>query len=145
MEKIILLLFLSLTEFIAISQEKVDSVTNCCTNDALPGKDEDGRPASFQGGYLVYQRWLQKQLNTKEKILNENHLQGKCLFRFLIDTTGRITDLQFCSMKGTLGETIIRDIYAQSPLWEPAISTKRGKVSQWYCQSINFQFGQSVD
>jgi hypothetical protein len=145
MKKILLFLFLCPTVFVAFAQEKADTVTNCCNKDTLTANSEDGRSASFPGGYPVYSRWLQKCFDSKEKILNGSNLQGKCLFRFLVDTTGRITDIQFCSMKGTLAETVIRDIFSKSPLWEPAVSNKRGKVPQTFCQSIDFQFGESKD
>lgn len=145
MKKTLLLLFFCLNLTLIYSQQQADTIKSCCSKDTLSGTGETGLEASFPGGSPAYFRWLRKSINSMEKLLSARRLQGNCLFKFLIDTTGRILEIQFCSMNGTLGETVVREIFAASPLWRPAISDKRGKVSVWFCQNISFTYGRIDD
>jgi hypothetical protein len=143
MKRIILLLFICFTLIKTYSQEKTDSIKSCCNKDSLLNKGEDGLEARFPGGDPAFHRWLNKSFTSRYEMLEGSGLQGNCMFKFLIDTTGKITEIQFCSMKGTLAETVVREIFAKSPLWQPAVSTKRGRVTQWFCQNLIFQYGLS--
>ena len=141
---ILLVLFVSNR---AYSQAQSDTLNNCCDkkDEALNMKSEDGTPASFPGGQGGWYRWLSKRRHSKEKQLQESKIHGKCHFEFLIDTSGKVTDLKFCSMQGTLAETVIRDILDIAPVWRPAFSYKRGKVVQSFCQTLTFGFGESEE
>jgi hypothetical protein len=140
MKKNSLFLFFIMIMIDSYSQNKQDTANKCCEKNVEASESEAGTPASFPGGEFGFRKWLGKSVDIKRKKLGEINLQGKCLFTFNIDTSGRLLNLQFCSRQGTTEESVIRDIFDKCPLWKPAISYKRGKVAQSFCQSIDFGF-----
>lgn len=141
MKKAFILFCLVTTVIWVHAQEEEDTTQRCCKNNTF-SKGEEGTPASFPGGIAVYKRWLDKGLDSKknQELMEINKLKVQYTFRFTIDTSGRVSELQFCSRGNDLAEAIIKDVFSKSPLWQPAISKSRGKVSQSLCQTIFFDF-----
>lgn len=128
------------------AQHQIDSITNCCPGNTF-SETEEGTNASFPNGQIAYRRWLEKWLGSRfnKQLIEENALQGKCTFKLTVDTSGKIAEIEFCSMKNTIAEKVVRDIFSKSPLWNPAFSKSRGKISQSFCQTIFFEFGKKEE
>jgi hypothetical protein len=136
MRYIMMLFLLFLLTEDAFSQALRDSTKNCCDTTT---NNKEGISAKFPGGNEVWRRWFYKWLYSKKFKVEESNLRGKCQHNFLIDTSGKIIEVNFCSMQGTYAETIIRYILSQSPLWEAAIDKNGMKIQQRLCQTISFE------
>ncbi|MBK6935787.1 MAG: hypothetical protein IPH18_02055 [Chitinophagaceae bacterium] len=111
---------------------------SCECKTLMIDEDEDGTPAEFPGGPIKYRKWILKQLEESEKEIEASEVRGNCKFSFVIDTSGKVTNIKICTLSNTYAEVLIRRIYAQSPLWKPAVSTTNGKTEQKICQTIVF-------
>lgn len=114
-----------------------DSLVCRCMTSSLE-KSEDGIPAEFPGGSIKYRKWIEKNLEESEDEINASGVNGKCEFSFVIDTSGKVSNLKICTLSNTYAEVIIRRIYALSPNWKPAVSVKKEKKEQKFCQTIVF-------
>lgn len=80
--------------------------------------------AQFPGGPLAWQRFIQRAINSRLDEFTESDY-GTCTVHFIVDTEGRVSEVQALDMKGTkLAEIAVNSI-RKGPRWTPALQNGR--------------------
>lgn len=112
------------------------------TPDGTPDEEEsffltaEAMP-SFQGGDLSdFRKWVQERVR-KPETASENGIQGRVFVSFVIDTLGRLTDIEVLrSPDQALSDETVR-VIKSSPRWEPGRLGDR-KVRIRYTLPVDF-------
>lgn len=88
---------------------------------------------SFPGGTVAWLRYLDKYISSSMGRINRF---GMCVVRFVVDTSGRVSDVKALTLQGTtLAKIAIKSI-VDGPNWVPALQHGR-KVKSYMMQSVN--------
>ncbi|PJJ58863.1 TonB family protein [Hymenobacter chitinivorans DSM 11115] len=78
------------------------------------------RPARFIGGPAALQQWLDTNIRYPALALR-NQVEGHSRVQFVVDATGRVTNVQVLKALGAgVEETVVRTL-TRMPAWEPAV------------------------
>lgn len=75
--------------------------------------------ASFPGGPDAWTKYVQRSVEANLDEFTESDF-GTCIVRFVVDKTGKVSDVQATTMKGTKLEEIATNIIRRGPNWIPA-------------------------
>ncbi|MEO8820085.1 MAG: energy transducer TonB [Ginsengibacter sp.] len=78
------------------------------------------KEAAFRGGLGAWQRYITSRLMPNIKKFTESDY-GTCVVRFIIDTDGKVSDVQATTMQGSALAKIAVDAVAHGPKWTPAM------------------------
>lgn len=84
-------------------------------------------PPRFRGGDIRrFERWIDRKIEKiYPRLAHESDIAGRIVVSFVIDTTGRLTQIQvFQNPDRSLTDKAIR-ILEQSPRWKPGLSGGR--------------------
>lgn len=92
----------------------------------------------FQGQDLNgFRKWVQQRIRPSKTVL-DNGIRGRVVVTFVIDTTGRLTQIQILqSPDRSLSDEVIR-VLKRSPRWEPGRQLDR-KVPVKFCIPVDFR------
>ncbi|HEU5053165.1 MAG TPA: energy transducer TonB [Hanamia sp.] len=90
--------------------------------DSLFTREE--KEASFRGGAQAWLRYITGKLTSNIDKFSEKDY-GTCVVRFIIDTTGKVRDVQATTMKGTMLAYIAVEAIKNGPKWIPAMQYGR--------------------
>ena len=80
--------------------------------------------ASFPGGLRAWQVYISKQINSHVNELSDKDY-GTCIVRFIIDTDGKVSDVQATTMQGSTLAYIAVAAIKRGPKWIPAMQYGR--------------------
>ena len=90
--------------------------------DSLFTREE--KEASFPGGLGAWQAYISKQINSHANDLTDKDY-GTCIVRFIIDTDGKVSDVQATTMQGSTLAYIAVAAIKRGPKWIPAMQYGR--------------------
>lgn len=94
--------------------------------DVVAKVDEE---ASFPGGPRAWQKYIAQQITNHLDVLGKKDY-GTCKLKFIVDSTGRISDVEATTMKKTKLAQIAVAAIENGPMWIPA--QKDGKPVNAY-------------
>jgi protein TonB len=133
MKKIYFAFLLCLFTIIKV-QAQSDSTTTKSDDEKVYTKAEID--ATFPGGNAAWNKYINNIIqDEKDKFIEADY--GTCVVKFIVDKTGRVSDVKATTMKGTkLAELAVKAI-EQGPNWIPAQQNVRYVTS--YClQPVTF-------
>jgi protein TonB len=90
--------------------------------DSLFTREE--KEASFPGGARAWQTYISKQIKAHANELSDKDY-GTCIVRFIIDTDGKVSDVQATTMQGSTLAYIAVAAVKRGPKWIPAMQYGR--------------------
>lgn len=108
---------------------------NDSTNNAILDKVEV--EASFPGGTQAWVRYISNAIKDNIKKFKRSDY-GTCIIRFIVDTKGRVSDVEVTTMKKSRLAKIAIDAISNGPRWNPA--QQNGKfVNAYRLQPVTLQ------
>jgi antitoxin component YwqK of YwqJK toxin-antitoxin module len=80
-----------------------------------------GISASYPGGDVAWTKYISDRLIRNYNKLIRDQQTGTCWVRFMIDTDGKIRNVQATTMQGSTLAKIAVDIISNGPKWKPAM------------------------
>ena len=93
--------------------------------------------AQFPGGPAAWQRYVTKAISAHLDEFGEGDY-GTCVVRFIVDKTGKVSDVQATTMKGTKLAEIAVNAIRNGPNWTPAQQNGR-QVNAYRLQPVTLQ------
>jgi protein TonB len=93
--------------------------------------------ASFPGGPTAWTKYVQKAIEADVDEFTESDY-GTCLVKFIVDKTGKVSNVEATTMKGSKLAEVATNIIRKGPNWIPAEQNGR-KVNAYRLQPITLQ------
>jgi protein TonB len=93
--------------------------------------------ASFPGGLQAWSRYVSRAITSHIDEFSESDY-GTCVVRFIVDRTGKVSDVQATTMKGTKLAEIAVNAIRNGPKWIPAQQNGR-QVNAYRLQPVTLQ------
>jgi protein TonB len=93
--------------------------------------------ASFPGGLAAWSRYVTKAIQSHIDEFSEGDY-GTCVVRFIVDKTGKVSDVQATTMKGTKLAEVAVNAIRNGPNWTPAQQNGR-YVNAYRLQPVTLQ------
>lgn len=93
--------------------------------------------ASFPGGLQAWARYVTKAIQSHIDEFSESDY-GTCVVRFIVDKTGKVSDVQATTLKGTKLAEIAVNAIRNGPKWVPAQQNGR-MVNAYRLQPVTLQ------
>jgi len=93
--------------------------------------------ASFPGGLAAWGRYVQRAISAHIDEFSESDY-GTCIVRFIVDKTGKVSDVQATTLKGTKLAEIAVNAIRNGPNWIPAQQNGR-MVNAYRLQPVTLQ------
>jgi protein TonB len=90
--------------------------------------------AKFPGGPEAWQRYIQKAISSQLDEFAEGDY-GTCTVKFIVDVTGRVSNVTALTMRGTRLAEISVNTIRKGPNWTPALQNGRF-VNAWRVQPV---------
>jgi len=108
-------IFFSLAVF---SQNSLSADSVVSVNDVIWTKTEI--EASFPGGGEAWNKFMFRVMKKNIDTLTDEGKSGTCRVKFIVDTTGKVSNVETLNMKGSVLARIVVDAIATGPKWIPA-------------------------
>jgi protein TonB len=93
--------------------------------------------AQFPGGPAAWQRYVTRAIQAQlDEFTDADY--GTCVVRFIVDKTGKVSDVQATTMKGTKLAEIAVNAIRNGPNWTPAQQNGR-YVNAYRLQPVTLQ------
>jgi protein TonB len=115
--KLFLPAFFILFALPAFSQNSLSADTVVSMNDVIWTKTEI--EASFPGGEEEWNKFMFKVLKKNIDALTDEGKSGTCRVRFIVDTTGKVSNVEALNMKDSVLARIVVDAIVNGPKWIP--------------------------
>jgi periplasmic protein TonB len=126
MSKLFLLLLLTVTINLSTKAENINTKLPTQYSDTTePIFTKPGVRASFPGGKDAWRKYFTGYIEEYADRLSEDMSSGTCYINFIVDTTGKITDVKAMNMKESMLAQIAIKAIKKGPKWIPA--TQNGK------------------
>lgn len=140
--KLFILAFFILFSLAVSSQNSLSADTVVSVNDVIWTKTEIA--ASFPGGDEAWNKFMFKVLKKNIDALTDDGKSGTCRVKFIVDTTGKVSDVEALNMKGSVLARIVVDAIANGPKWVPA--QQNGRVVRAYKeQPVTFTIQEKLE
>lgn len=93
--------------------------------------------ASFPGGLQKWSEYIRRTILNELEEFNESDY-GTCIVRFIVDGTGKVSDVEATTMKGTKLAEIAVNAIRKGPNWIPAEKNGR-KVNAYRLQPVTLK------
>ena len=103
--------------------------------DSLFTREE--KEASFRGGAMGWSRYISGRITLNIDKFSERDY-GTCVVRFIIETDGKVSDVEATTMKGTLLARVAVEAIKNGPRWIPAMQYGR-LVRAYRLQPVTLQ------
>ncbi len=112
---------------------------------AVPKKEDEDQiftkvevEAQFPGGPAAWTRYVTKAIQADIDELQEDQSNsGTCIVKFVVDKTGKVSQVEATTMKGTKLAEIAVNAIRKGPNWTPAIQNGRN-VNAYRLQPVTF-------
>lgn len=94
--------------------------------------------AKFPGGEEAWRKYISKEIEKHTDELQEDGKAGTCLVQFIVDKTGKISDVEVMTMKGSKLAEICANAIRKGPDWTPAENNGM-KVKAFRKQPVTFR------
>ena len=95
------------------------------------------KQASFPGGLQKWSQYIQNAiLNELDEVTEDDY--GTCVVKFIVDRTGKVSDVEATTMKGTKLAQIAVNAIRKGPNWIPAEQNGR-KVNAYRLQPVTLK------
>ena len=133
--KVIRFISIALIAFLLSVNVHAQTKKNDSTNNAIVEKVEV--EASFPGGAQAWATYITNAIRDNINKLRRSDY-GTCIVRFIVDTKGRISDVEATTMKKSRLAKIAIDAISNGPKWIPA--QQNGKfVNAYRLQPVTLQ------
>jgi periplasmic protein TonB len=92
---------------------------------------------SFPGGKMAWRKYITTYLSEYADRLSEDMSSGTCYIRFIVDTSGNVTDVRAINMKESMLAQVAVKAIKKGPKWIPATQNGR-KVISYRTQPIRY-------
>lgn len=106
-----------LIAFLLSTNANAQTKKNDSTNNAVLDKVEV--EASFPGGTQAWTKYITNAIKDNIDKLRKSDY-GTCIIRFIVDTKGRVSDVEATTMKKSRLAKIAIDAISNGPRWNPA-------------------------
>ena len=130
-------IFFSLAVF---SQNSLSADTVVSINDVIWTKTEI--EASFPGGDEAWNKFMFRVMKKNIDALTDEGKSGTCRVKFIVDTTGKLSNVEALNMKGSVLARIVVDAMITGPKWIPAQQNGR-RVKAFKEQPVTFTIEES--
>lgn len=93
--------------------------------------------AEYPGGQGAWLKYVKKTIEANMDELTEAGESGQCIIKFVVDKTGKVSDVEATTMKGTKLAEVAVNAIRKGPAWTPAQQNGR-KVNAYRLQPITF-------
>ena len=126
--KLFLPTFFILFSLRVFSQNSLSADIVVSVNDVIWTKTEIA--VSFRGSDKAWNKFMFKVMKKNIDALTDDGKSGTCRVKFIVDTTGKVSDVEALNMKGSVLARIVVDAIATGPKWIPA--QQNGRVVRAY-------------
>lgn len=96
--------------------------------------------AQFPGGNGAWTKYVTKAItNDIDELQQDQSNSGTCVVRFIVDKSGKVSDVEATTMKGTKLAEIAVNAIRKGPNWTPAVQNGR-QVNAYRLQPVTFTF-----
>ena len=93
--------------------------------------------AEYPGGQGAWNKYVKKTIEANIDELTEAGESGTCVIKFIVDKTGKVSDVEATTMKGSKLAEIAVNAIRKGPIWKPAQQNGR-QVNAYRLQPVTF-------